>query len=128
MFAKDVAGVANDMASSCEALKREIPVIVRSATQKAERRVGERLEAHGPLVVIEMTNGATFETEYVDVSEGGLRIIDVGRLSLGQAIKARFPDGDTVPAKVVWIREGHCGIAFNQRNPAILRFAIDKAA
>ncbi len=128
VFAKDVAAVAAQMAVSCDALKKEIPVIVRNATQKAERRDSDRIEARGPLVVVEGSGGASFETEFVDISEGGLKIVDMGRLRLGEAIKVRFSDGDIISAKTVWIREGHCGVAFDKRNPAILRFASSMAA
>jgi methyl-accepting chemotaxis protein len=128
VFAKDVATVAAQMATSCDALKKEIPVIVRNATQKAERRDSDRIEARGPLIVVEGSGGASFETEFVDISEGGLKIVDMGRLRLGEAIKVRFSDGEIISAKTVWIREGHCGVAFDKRHPAILRFAASMAA
>lgn len=50
--------------------------------------------------------------------------------STGDDLDIELVDGVVVPARVIWARQGHLGIAFKREiNPATVRFlAVDQAA
>lgn len=67
-----------------------------------------------------------------NISRLGCMIADDGlAASTGEDLDIELVDGVVVPARVIWARQGHLGIAFKREiNPATVRFvaAVDQTA
>ncbi|MBL8572544.1 MAG: nitrate- and nitrite sensing domain-containing protein [Hyphomicrobiaceae bacterium] len=112
--AREVAAVAGEMLKASDALRSEIPSIVREATQQAERRSSERMQppANG---LIELTvNGKTIRTRFSNISAGGLKIQATDGLRAGPRVRVRLHDGVAIDGHVAWCHDGEAGIAFDE--------------
>lgn len=78
----------------------------RRATRKAIRQVA-----------IVTTRGMRMQTMVVDISTTGMRIEAVQGLTVGDMIDIEWSTGDRLRGRLVWLRDGHGGIALDTEAP-----------
>jgi methyl-accepting chemotaxis protein len=121
--AQDVATVAAEMLKASDALRAEIPAIVREATIKAERRQSVRVEA-GLRDQVDVTLGSTTQrVQFHNVSEGGLSVRSVPGWKVGLAGRLRFHDGVEVEVSVIWVHGDEAGLGFKAPFPGAYAYA-----
>lgn len=107
--ANDVARVAADMQRAAEAVRVEIPEIVRTAL-RADLREHPRFDVEVS-AKIEFAGHQT-SARVFDLSRGGARIACIPRIVAGADIMVTFEGLNAVKAKVAWIAGGCFGVHF----------------
>lgn len=80
--------------------------------QSHERRAAKRMRViSGPVSVNH--NGTTDPAFCENISDRGMQLRFASSLDVSDAIIVIFHDDAWIPGRVVWQREGHCGIAFD---------------
>ncbi len=107
---------------------RERDFIRGGDTMSMEERRAERLTSE---TLVHSTRKGTRRTHVCrNISRLGCMIADDGlAASTGDDLDIELVDGVVVPARVIWARQGHLGIAFKREiNPATVRFlaAVDQ--
>lgn len=78
----------------------------RRATRKSIRQIA-----------IVTSRGMRMQTMVVDISATGLRIEAVDGLTVGDALEIEWSTGDRLRGRLVWLRDGHGGIALDTEAP-----------
>lgn len=108
----------------------ERDLIRGSGTMSMDERRTERLTSETLVHSSKLGNRRTHVCR--NISRLGCMIADDGlSASTGDDLDIELVDGVVVPARVIWARQGHLGIAFKREiNPATVRFlaAVDHPA
>ncbi len=113
--AEQVSAVAGDMQFASQALRQEIPELVRGAV-KADLREFPRYQVS---FTARLQRGAEARDVTVqDLSEGGARIAQTGSLAVGDTVSLTFPDTDAVTGEIVRDGGDNVGVRFK---PSLLR-------
>jgi methyl-accepting chemotaxis protein len=107
--ASDVADVALDMQRTSEALRSEIPGIVRQAL-RADMREYPRYDV-GAIGNVG-TGGSGIDLRVFDISEGGARIAKVDGLGVGMDLMLTFRGLPPIAGKIVREAEDSFGLSF----------------
>ncbi len=107
--ASDVADVALDMQRTSEALRSEIPDIVRQAL-RADMRDYPRYDVDATGVV--GTEGNGIDLRVFDISEGGARIAKVDGLAVGMDLMLTFRGLEPIAGKIVREAQDSFGLSF----------------
>jgi methyl-accepting chemotaxis protein len=107
--ASDVADVALDMQRTSEALRGEIPDIVRQAL-RADMRDYPRYDIDATGVV--GTEGNGIDLRVFDISEGGARIAKVDGLAVGMDLRLTFRGLEPIAGKIVREAQDSFGLSF----------------
>ena len=95
-----------------------------------EERKAERLTSE--TVVHSVKKGQRRTHECRNISRMGCMIADDGlAATTGEDIEVELVDGLVIPARVIWARQGHVGLAFKREiNPSTVRHlaAVDQTA
>jgi methyl-accepting chemotaxis protein len=104
-----VADVAVDMQRTSEAMRSEIPNIVRKAL-RADLREHPRydIDAKANLGAV----GASINIRVLDISESGARIAKIQGIELGTTLTLTFPGLHPVAGKIIRAAEDGFGVAF----------------
>jgi methyl-accepting chemotaxis protein len=113
--AQDVAAVAAAMQSVSRTLYAELPDIVRKAI-KADLREFPRYDVN--LAARLEFGGEAIDVTIYDVSQGGVRIDAVQKLSVGDEVALTFSGMNAITGRIVRHGDGHLGVCFS---PALLR-------
>jgi len=112
--AAEVARVAAQMQTASQAMRSEVPDIIRAAL-RADLREHPRFDI-GVVAAIER-GGARTPARVFDVSRGGARIAAVPEIAAGDEVAVIFAGMRPVKAKVFWAGGGYFGVRFE---PALL--------
>jgi methyl-accepting chemotaxis protein len=107
--AAEVARVAADMQRASEAVRAEIPEIVRAAL-RADLRAHPRFDVDVS-AAIEL-GGQTTSARVFDLSRGGARIASVPHIARGADVTVTFAGLRPMKGKVAWIAGGCFGVRF----------------
>src|SRR6185295_6908217 len=107
--ASEVARVAAEMQRASEAIRSEIPEIVRHAL-RADLREHPRFETDVTAAVD--AAGAASRARVFDVSRSGARIAAIPRIAAGGDVTVTFDGVRPVGGKVVWVANGCFGVRF----------------
>jgi methyl-accepting chemotaxis protein len=111
-FAEMVTHVAEEMRASSQNLKRDIPQIVRDATQKAEQREDDRFSSESPISL--EINGVQKTYTLKDISKNGAKIQGGEGFKAGDKVLIHLPSGRKYHTNVVWIRDGSFGVVLSE--------------
>jgi len=107
--AQQVSAVAGDIQFASQALRQEIPELVRAAV-KADLREFPRYQVS---FAARLQRGdEVFDVVVQDISEGGARIEHTNRLAVGEAVSLTFPDTNTITGEIVRDGGDNLGVEF----------------
>jgi methyl-accepting chemotaxis protein len=107
--AGEVARVAAEMQRASEAIRAEIPEIVRHAL-RADLREHPRFDVTARGIV--HADGTATAAKLYDVSRGGARIAAVHGIAVGDAVTVTFEGLSPVRGQVVWVANDCFGVRF----------------
>jgi methyl-accepting chemotaxis protein len=110
----DVMQTSDRIETATHTMSRAIDTFLRQVSDDLEeRRVAfRRLTTEAVLV---RAHGARHHAILKDVSETGVRAAVGGDIvKVGEQVAVEWGDGRTMTSRVVWVRDGECGLAFMQ--------------
>jgi len=107
--AVEVARVAAEMQRASEAIRAEIPEIVRHAL-RADLREHPRFDVKARGIV--QADGTAIAAEVYDVSRGGARIAAIPGIAVNREVTVTFDGLSPVRGKVVWVASDCFGVRF----------------
>lgn len=111
--AQQVMMVSYQLSAVASVLSSDVEEFINGvATDVNERRLSQRYSASGVTVV--SPDGMRKETECVDISETGARIVAVPGLRMGGPVTIEMDDGLLVTGSIVWIENEQAGIQFEK--------------
>ncbi|WP_237154096.1 methyl-accepting chemotaxis protein [Oryzibacter oryziterrae] len=108
-----VNDVATTIEQSSHALRQEVPMIIRNAMDRADRRKSVRTEVALPCQI--SAQGQSVEARMCDVSQSGLKIKCRLPLDVGDGLRVDLPIGRTVDGTVAWVNGDFFGVAFAEK-------------
>ncbi|MGH1349492.1 MAG: methyl-accepting chemotaxis protein [Methyloligellaceae bacterium] len=124
-FAQEASIVSENMLSVSAEMQREIPIVIQNAIEFANRRRDPRLDAAGSITLLFENDEYIYEL--ADISLSGARIKGPPSQEKGTLVTARFENGESVEATVMWWSEGFGGLEFTEKLQTI-DFATPTAA
>jgi methyl-accepting chemotaxis protein len=109
--ARAMAATASDMRTCSDGLRSSIPAMVRTASQKVERRGGDRFAVQINVLVTN-PDSSRHSCAIVELSEEGARLSGTNLPKSGQVIDLALPDGKIMKADVVWVDDSQAGLKF----------------
>jgi methyl-accepting chemotaxis protein len=111
--ANRVTDATGSLSSSAKKLAEAVESFLRDVTQDVNNRraAARRRSTQGVAV---LANGARVKTKVADISDTGARIAATAEFRQGDRIIMEFEDQTSVPAKLVWLRDGFAGVQFEQ--------------
>jgi methyl-accepting chemotaxis protein len=129
-FARDMAAMASQMRARSDELREEIPDVVRSASQKVERRSVDRL-ACAFNVQVGTEAGEMLTCRVIEISTDGLRISARQLPRAETRVSVDMPDGSRFSGSVQWVNGEQAGLFFGQNKLSITEvegYALMRAA
>jgi methyl-accepting chemotaxis protein len=112
-FARDMASMAGQMRARSDELREEIPDVVRSASQKVERRSVDRL-ACAFNVQVQTEAGEALTCRVIEISSDGLRLSGQRLPMADTRVNVDMPDGSRFSGSVQWVNGEQAGVFFGQ--------------
>ncbi|MGL4729234.1 MAG: methyl-accepting chemotaxis protein [Bosea sp. (in: a-proteobacteria)] len=112
-FARDMAAMAAQMRTRSDELREEIPSVVRTASQKVERRSSDRLACNLD-VTVRTPTGQKLACRSIEISTEGMRLSGKKMPDADEKIDIEMPDGLRIPCAVQWSTDDQAGILFLQ--------------
>jgi methyl-accepting chemotaxis protein len=129
-FARDMATMASQMRTRSDQLREEIPDVVRTASQKVERRAVDRI-ACAFNVQLRTEAGEALVCRVIEISTDGLRIAGQHMPRAETRVNVDMPDGARHSGSVQWVNGEQAGIFFGQNKFSIAEveaYALMRAA
>ena len=109
--AGEVLEASNRIASTTGQIRAAVEVFLKSVAEDLEERRAS-LRAPTNEAVIVRQSGGVLEATLNDLSDTGARATLAEALSVGEIVRVEWVSGRTETCKVVWARDGECGLSF----------------
>ena len=125
-------GLARKVEKATAKLSGTIAAAIRDGLQAAEpEREGERRQcgrfATGSQILVRRIPGVNFEVALDNVSSGGCRVEMLEKCEAGEDVIARFPDLESLGARVRWTIGSTAGLQFTRPiHPAVFGSLLER--
>lgn len=104
-----IADVSGNLTQIVDGFLHAVAEDVRERRRAARKAIRQ--------VAIVTTRGKRMQTMVVDISANGMRIEAVDGLTVGDALEIEWSTGHRLRGRLVWLRDGHGGIALDTEAP-----------